>query len=141
MFAKIVHSRAYKLIPASVLVASLVGGIGAGVGASPSGQASKFADPAFERVWQRTDLPVARGDVARTWFWGPTPGESLQEGYQASPSGPVQQHLVQYFDKARMEINDRSMDPNSPWYVTNGLLTVELIAGEAATGGPSGRAP
>ena len=32
-----------------------------------------FANPAFERVWTRTDRPVKEGRVARTYFWGPGP--------------------------------------------------------------------
>src|SRR5438552_7026319 len=37
----------------------------------------QFANPAFERVWNRTDRPVSEGKVSRTWFCGPganTPG-------------------------------------------------------------------
>ena len=41
---------------------------------------------------------------------------------------------MQYFDKSRMEINDPSADPNNPFYVTNGLLTVELISGNMQIG-------
>jgi hypothetical protein len=37
--------------------------------------------------------------------------------------------LVQYFDKTRMELTDRTADPRSPWYVTNGLLAKELVTG------------
>lgn len=138
MLAKTMRGPVYRLILLNTLILSLAGS--ASVGASPSSQTSKFADPAFERVWQRTDLLVSRGEVARTWYWGPQPGESLQEGYQTA-SGSFAQHFVQYFDKARMEINDRSVDPNNLWYVTNGLLTVELIEGEPATGGPFAHAP
>ena len=32
-----------------------------------------FANPQFPNTWIRTDLPVALGSVARTWFWGPGP--------------------------------------------------------------------
>src|SRR5438128_7579471 len=39
-----------------------------------------------------------------------------------------------------MEINAPSADPNSPWYVTNGLLTVELIMGELI-GDPTAHMP
>lgn len=136
MVVKVTHKAAYRVVLLAIFVALLSGAnSGTSLAQSPS-----FANPAFERVWQRTDLPVARGDVARTWFWGPQPGGSLQEGYQTS-DGATAQHLVQYFDKSRMEINDPSMDPNSPWYVVNGLLTVELIVGEPTTGGPTAHAP
>ncbi len=90
-----------------------------------------FADPAFERVWGRTDFLVASGQVARSWFWGPAPGASVVEPYD---EGVGRVHLVQYFDKSRMEINNPDADPNSPWYVTNGLLTVELVSGRVQFG-------
>jgi hypothetical protein len=45
--------------------------------------------------------------------------------------------VVQYFDKSRMEINDPGADPASAFYVTNGLLTVELISGRMQTGNNS----
>jgi hypothetical protein len=87
-----------------------------------------FANPAFETVWNRTDQPIAGGQVSRTWMWGPAPfSEGLREPYAQSPGG---QRLVQYFDKSRMEIND----PNNPSAVTNGLLSKELITGEIQTG-------
>lgn len=44
---------------------------------------------------------------------------------------------MQYFDKSRMEINDPAGDQNSLWYVTNGLLTEELITGRMRTGNAS----
>lgn len=28
-------------------------------------------NPAFQRVWERTDQPVISGETARTWMWGP----------------------------------------------------------------------
>ena len=96
-----------------------------------SAQAPGFADPAFQAVWQRTDAPVAEGKVARTWVWGPTPGKSMQEPFAEGPGGS---HLVQYFDKARMEINNPNGNPADPFYVTNGLLVVEMISGNMQTG-------
>lgn len=94
---------------------------------SPDG----FADSAFRSAWQRTDQPVALGRAARTWVWGPGPGRSLQEPFR---EGPGSTHLVQYFDKARMEINNPNGNPNDPFYVTNGLLVVEMINGRIQTG-------
>ncbi|MEZ4568871.1 MAG: hypothetical protein R2849_00770 [Thermomicrobiales bacterium] len=41
---------------------------------------------------------------------------------------------VQYYDKSRMEITDPTVDPNSIWYVTNGLLATELITGRMQLG-------
>jgi hypothetical protein len=87
--------------------------------------------PAFQRVWQRTDLPVQRGLASHSWVWGPEPftpvlGEVYFDG-QGSRD-------VQYFDKSRMEINDPNADPNAPWFVTNGLLVNELIQGNVQIG-------
>src|SRR5438105_5063575 len=110
----------------SVISAGLLGP-SAIVGAQTQG----FADPAFQRVWQRTDAPVAEGKVARTWVWGPTPGKSLQEPFKEGSNGT---HLVQYFDKARMEINNPNGNPGDPFYVTNGLLVVEMVSGKVQTG-------
>src|SRR5438094_2341303 len=134
MFPRKPLRAAYRTIFTGALVFAMAAG--AVADARQPAQTGKFADPAFERVWQRTDLPVAKGLVARTWFWGPQPGVSKREFFQGSGAG----HLVQYFDKARMEINDPSADPNSSWYVTNGLLTVELITGELI-GDPTAHAP
>jgi hypothetical protein len=86
-------------------------------------------------VWTRTDAPVASGAVKRTWFWGPQPNTlGILEEYREGANG---KRLVQYFDKSRMEINNPSADPNSAFYVTNGLLTVELISGRMQTGNNS----
>jgi hypothetical protein len=41
---------------------------------------------------------------------------------------------VEYYDKSRMEINNPDADPNSPWYVSNGLLVVEMISGKLQLG-------
>ncbi len=91
-----------------------------------------FANAAFSRLWERTDAPVASSSVKRTWFWGPAPNSSgISEDYKEGSGG---KRVVQYFDKSRMEINDPQADPNSPFYVTNGLLTVELISGRMQVG-------
>jgi hypothetical protein len=90
------------------------------------------ASGAIERTWQRTDKPVADGQVSRTWMWGPQANtEVVQEHYDDSPG---QTRSVQYFDKSRMEINDPNGDPTTPFYVTNGLLGVELITGREQLG-------
>lgn len=115
------------------LAAALLTGLFASAG-SAGAQTASFADPAFQAVWQRTDAPVAEGKVARTWVWGPTPGKSIQEPFAEGDSGS---HLVQYFDKARMEINNPSGNPSDPFYVTNGLLVVEMISGNMQTGANS----
>src|SRR6476660_1484153 len=92
-----------------------------------------FAHPAFKRVWDRTDYLVATGQVSRTWFWGPEPRAAAQEQYIDAPTG-TGTRLVQYFDKSRMEINDPNGDQNSTFFVTNGLLTIELISGQMQIG-------
>jgi sortase (surface protein transpeptidase) len=55
------------------------------------------------------------------------------EPYADAPDGSGMR-LVQYFDKSRMEINDPKISPDDRWFVTNGLLTVELISGRMQLG-------
>jgi len=86
-----------------------------------------FAHSQFARTWIRTDLPVSLGRLERTWFWGPGPNTpGLLEPYKEDPSGRGLR-LVQYFDKSRMEVNNPQGDVSQPFFVTNGLLSVELI--------------
>lgn len=94
--------------------------------AAPDG----FADPAFRDLWARADLPVA-GGAGRSWTWGALPGERRYERYDQAPGGA---RLVQYFDKARMEIGDPAGNRRSPWFVTTGLLVVEMISGRVQVG-------
>ncbi len=90
-----------------------------------------FADPAIERIWQAADRSVTTG-TARSWIWGPGPlSPARLEPYIEGPGG---QRLVQYFDKSRMEITRPQGDPAASWYVTNGLLTVELVTGSQQLG-------
>jgi phosphate/phosphite/phosphonate ABC transporter binding protein len=121
--------RRYTTLVVVVLLSMLVGS----AGMMPRGLAAQgtFADPAFQNVWQRTDKLVADAKVARTWFWGPTAGKTMQEDYAESPGA---KRLVQYFDKSRMEINNPAADKTGAFYVTNGLLTVELMSGKMRTG-------
>ena len=92
-----------------------------------------FADPAYRALWERSDREVADGIVSRSWLWGsPVPSGVRQEPYQEAPDG---QRLVEYFDKGRMEINNAMADPSSEWYVTSGLLTLELVTGRVQVGG------
>jgi Cu/Zn superoxide dismutase len=86
----------------------------------------------FDQTWARTDKPVADGVVSRTWMWGPEANTPLlQEPYAESPGG---QRTVQYFDKSRMEINHPDAENDGLWYVTNGLLVVEMVEGKYQTG-------
>ncbi len=86
----------------------------------------------FLTTWQRTDLPVAAQQVNRTWMWGPDAFTGpLLETYGESPGG---KRSVQFFDKSRMEITNPGSDSNSIWYVTNGLLVMELVTGRLQLG-------
>lgn len=97
--------------------------------------AAEPANPHFNATWSRTDEPVSAGLVSRTWMWGDgANGDALNEPYAESPGG---QRQVQYYDKSRMEINDPSGDSSSPWYVTNGLLVVELVTGSSSSVTPA----
>jgi hypothetical protein len=82
-------------------------------------------EPAFQRVWQRTDGVVAGGQVKRPWVWGPAPLFTGRERY-----GPGAR-LVQYYDKGRMELNSES---DGPALVTNGRLVAELVSGQLDIG-------
>ncbi len=119
------------------LFLSLFGGSGAvfaGIQASPLA-ANAFAHVEFEHTWDRTDLPVSLGQVVRSYYWGPAPDTGgLLEDYAEGPGG---KRLVQYFDKSRMEINNPNGNPTDPFFVTNGLLTVELISGKMQVGNNS----
>jgi plastocyanin len=88
---------------------------------APSG-AGGFADASFQQLWAMTDANPG----GHTYVWGPTPfTNGLMEDYKEAPNG---KRLVQYFDKARMELTT----PGGP--VTAGLLTVELITGREQVG-------
>ncbi len=83
-------------------------------------------------TWARTDLPVSDGIASRTWMWGPEAiSDPMIESYVESPDGL---RPVQYFEKSRMEITDPAGDIASPWYVTNGLLVVEMVTGQVQIG-------
>jgi len=100
-------------------------------GAMVNGPLRGFADPTFDRVWQRNDRPIVEQRATRSWLWGPHGLMARTEGYVQSASGLRQ---VQYFDKARMEVNNPRGDRNSQWFVTTGLLVVELISGKTQIG-------
>ncbi|HEY1016568.1 MAG TPA: LpqB family beta-propeller domain-containing protein [Herpetosiphonaceae bacterium] len=115
-----------KLRNAAVMAAtalSLVAGL-TPASASPWAGRQNFASPRFEEVWRRSDDPQVR--AGRSLYWGFGSWFDYNEFYRESPSGL---RRVQYFDKARMEINgigDQS--------VTNGLLVVELVSGQLKLG-------
>lgn len=91
-----------------------------------------FADLAFQALWKRSDGDVADGTASRTWLWGPPVLSGARREAYAEASGG--ERLVEYFDKGRMEINDQNGNPTDPWYVTSGLLTVELVTGRMQVG-------
>ncbi len=88
-------------------------------------------DEAFEQVWTSTDRAVRDGETARSWLWGPAPIETRSEPYAQAPGGS---RRVRYYDKARMEINDPNADRASRFFVTNGLLPIELATGRLKIG-------
>src|SRR5690606_12515473 len=100
-----------------VFAATLLAGT---VWSSTALAAPTIGNDAFRRVWDRQDRAVAEQVSGRSWTWGPAPiSEPIREVFADGPEG---QRVVQYFDKSRMEINDPTADPNSTWYVINGLL-------------------
>jgi hypothetical protein len=116
-----------RLLFGSLILVPLLLGSRASFGAAPAG----FADNSFQQLWARTDQPVADGQVQRSWYWGPQPGITASEPYSGSKSGT---RLVQYFDKARMEVNNPDGDRSSEWFVTTGLLVVEMVSGKQQVG-------
>ncbi|HQZ89646.1 MAG TPA: CAP domain-containing protein [Thermomicrobiales bacterium] len=113
------------LVTAQIIMLQIPGG-----GSEAQAAASELAP--FQRVWSRTDEPIAAGKVARTWMWGPAAVSGLSyEPYVESPGG---QRIVQYFDKSRMEITQPGAPDDGLWYVTNGLLVVELVSGRRQIG-------
>ncbi len=92
---------------------------------------SPTSNPAVQSVWNQTDGPVAAGEVARTWIWGPAPIVSTTEYYRESPTGL--RHTT-YFDKGRLDILDPNMSPEDLWYVSGALLSSEMLSGEVQLG-------
>jgi Purple acid Phosphatase, N-terminal domain len=108
-----------------VVIALFGAGMAAWV-AAPASAATAFADPAFAAQWQAGNTIVPN-------FWGPL---SLAYDGQKEPyvegklaDGTSGQRLVQYFDKARMELTNPAAGT-----VTNGLLATELITGKEQVG-------
>ncbi|MEI6047142.1 MAG: hypothetical protein WCS37_22600, partial [Chloroflexota bacterium] len=85
----------------------------------------------FYNVWKQSDLAIANGQSNKSWLWGPDAFATKTEDYKEATGGKRQ---VQYFDKARMEINNPDGDKSSAYFVTNGLLPKELIGGYIQTG-------
>lgn len=125
-----------KLALIAMVVAVVMSAVFPVVGNTPVAEAATppFTKPGFQRVWLTTDLPVDNGQVQRSYLWGPNFIDAGFERYDdAAPVGG-QRRWVQYFDKTRMELNNPFGDPNSQYYVTNGLLVVELVSGRRQEG-------
>lgn len=129
-----------RLVLASVAVAFAAGAIGATTApaapiAHKPGSSALYqripGEPAFQQVWTRTDLLVQETSVARSYYWGNQVKQPFYERYDEGQGG---QHLVQYYEKARMEINDPNADKNNPFYVTNGHLSREMVTGRVQVG-------
>ncbi len=112
------RARMVRRLLACVLLLGLIASSGSGGVRA----ATDFAAPVFRFQWESVELNSPN-------FWGPLanarPG--MQEPYAEATGG---QRLVQYFDKARMEL----AGPNT---VTNGLLTVEMKTGKLQIGNAS----
>lgn len=111
-------------------IIALFGAVMAAWVAAPASAASGFANPAFETQWRA-------GEAITPNFWGPLSlahdgqSEPYVEGTYINATGGSQtgQRLVQYFDKARMELTNPTTGT-----VTNGLLATELITGKEQVG-------
>jgi len=93
--------------------------------------ASPAIDPAVQSIWAQTDGPVAEGEIARTWIWGPSAIVSTTEYYSESPTGL---RNTVYFDKGRLDILDTTMSADNLWYVSGALLSSELLSGQIQLG-------
>jgi hypothetical protein len=90
--------------------------------------ASGFASPVFQQQWSSVEAVIPN-------FWGPlsTARDGQIEPYvEGTANGQTGQRLVQYFDKARMELTNPATGT-----VTNGLLAVELKTGQLQLGNDS----
>ena len=100
--------------------------------APQAGAAPVFNDTAFAARWLRVDKPVEEtSNAGRGYTWGPQVTSSagvVSEQYNGKG------RIVQYFDKARMEITNRTADPNQLYYVTTGLIVKELVTGKRQDG-------
>ncbi|MBN9393412.1 MAG: 6-bladed beta-propeller [Chloroflexi bacterium] len=92
-----------------------------------------FNDPGFANTWNRVDKPVqdVPGGVGRGYTWGPAIPQAAGMTKEPYNDG---QRTVQYFDKARMEVNNPNGNPNDLFYVTTGLLVKELVTGKRQDG-------
>jgi hypothetical protein len=130
------HYRSFCLAAGTFLFLLLLAPLAsAAPAATPAAEAPiaypTFADPAFQKVWERYDRPVWYGQTSRSYTWGAQQTAGMQEQYNQGPNG---KHLVQYFDKSRMEINNPNGNPNDAFFVTQGLLAEDMIYGRIQVG-------
>ena len=118
----------FKFWPVALLVLAIFLSLSVSA-ASPN---FTFNDPGFATTWNRVDGPVQAGTGAgRGYIWGPA---LPQAASMATERYNGQLRKVQYFDKARMEVNDPAANPASLFYVTTGLLVKELVTGQRQDG-------
>jgi len=130
-FLKGAGAIAAGLVGAAVLGKNWESTVAAGGGGLPVDQVLPTLDPAFMHVWERTDRPVQDGRVARSWYWGPL---ILQDGFEPYRDAPNHERYVVYFDKSRMELTDPTGARANPFFITNGLLVVEMVSGQVQMG-------
>jgi hypothetical protein len=84
-------------------------------------------------IWNRVDKPLLDlpGGVGRGYTRGPALPQAAQVTKEPYNGG---QRTVQYFDKARMEVNNPGGNPQDLFYVTTGLLVKELVTGSRQEG-------
>lgn len=95
--------------------------------------APNFNDPGFANTWNRVDKPVddLAGGAGRGYTWGPTIPQAYKVTKEPYNGG---ERTIQYFDKARMEVNNPNGNPQDLYYVTTGLLVKELVTGNRQDG-------
>jgi hypothetical protein len=117
----------YLVLPLLVCVFNIIPEPAAAQTAPGAASQDRFGTSQFYQTWQRTDLPIAAQRTSRSWYWGPEPKAlGFYEDYDQSPFG---KRMVQYFDKARMELTNPDQAS-----VSNGLLVVELLTGKLQIG-------
>lgn len=126
------HQRSLRWLGRGIAAAALSATIFSALPthAAPWSARFQFANSSFQSLWNETDANPGN----RSLTWGPRPWFDYREFYKQSPNGLRQ---VQYFDKSRMEINQPNATKDR-FYVTNGLLPVEMISGRVKLGDGTG---
>src|SRR3954470_7060770 len=92
----------YLALPLLVCCFTILPEPTAALAAAPAAAGDGFGTTQFYQTWQRTDQPIAAQRTSRSWYWGPAPKAiGFYEDYDQAPFG---KRMVQYFDKARMEL-------------------------------------